>query len=90
MTDTLTTPHDPRYCTECGREIRTMAFRRTPWCCENCRKSSTGEGPKVDVSQEFIDRNVASGHIVEFTPDRFEEMMKERDSAHETPPIQKD
>ena len=41
----------------------------------------TGEGPKVGISQEAIDRLMASGHIIEFTPDRFEELTKERDNV---------
>ena len=30
-------------CTVCDRGINVMAFRKTPYCCENCRKRATGD-----------------------------------------------
>lgn len=57
---------EPKYCVECGREKKTIAFSRDRYCSENCRKSMTGEGPKVGLSQEFFDRNRAAGIILDW------------------------
>lgn len=29
----------PEHCAYCGREIRVMAFKRTGWCSDRCRKA---------------------------------------------------
>lgn len=34
-------------CQVCKREIKTMIFRGTGVCCENCRKIRDGEADKV-------------------------------------------
>lgn len=33
----------PNICHNCGRDIRTMAFRGTDWCSEYCRQALLGK-----------------------------------------------
>lgn len=49
-----------KYCVECGKAHGNKEL----WCSGPCFESSTGQGPKVGISQECIDRNIEMGNIV--------------------------